>query len=539
MPRSQPSVDRLSKVFSVGVVVSFLLLCGCVPGSGATPDQSDAGRGNPPKNSTDAGVVDETPDSMDAAVKDAGILGEMTPPDAGLFDGGVSMSSDAGDSGPLTGVADHRSGTRLKAIVFQAQGGAMLLKEWFDTKLGTKCQWARGNGSRFFCFPQVRAFNFSDESCTRPAAEAAPGLLAPTVAAVPFNGLTCVTPQALRVSTRVVQGYSKSYRADGTIACEPLNGTKVYESDGELPLTELVGADIIRERRGALAVDVLRSDDGAQHARLVVDEKLGFRCALSVFDQPNPRPHPQCTPDVFYQTLRVNNSTFEDGSCAAPTAYRNSPGMPLLSFLTPEFCDESIGVALTPSDRKYRKVTGPYLGPLFSNSTGSCLPLVGSRPPQFSVGSVLDDTAFVTYRRTLVGGGRLRTVALASPTGEALRDEPFFVDTALDNAPCVPLAVGNVQRCVPIQWLSFQFADENCRIPAFVTDTIPSVLVQFQRNDDVQAFRAIESTQTFIYNLDSGQCAGESLQLLGGKKLYVGGMEIPSTDFAQVGEGQE
>ncbi len=489
------------------------------------------------------GVADE--EGLPPGASDSGSLSEMPLNDAGVDDAGTPFplpGVDAGlsDGGGEAFVADHLSGSRLRAVVDRAEGGAELLKEWYDTKLDTSCQWVKGTDSRFRCLPKAYAFAYANAYCSRPAVAVNLGESPPKFGVIETDIAACRRPKVFRAGAQLASGYLKSTRSDGTTACETFSGYSVYDTTGEVDVSEFVGADGFRERRGALSVDVIRAYDGARHARLIVDASLGFRCFFSYFDDLISRPHLQCKPDMSCLTLRTNGD-FTDPACLEPAAYRPSAGAQLLSRYIQEFCGEPIGVAIEAQQTttRYRRVTGQLMSGIYRGVNGTCTAQPAQSSPRYSLGAEVRESEFVTFARKSNGTGRLTVDELSVPTGEPLRHDTSFADTKFLNAPCVPFLVGTKTRCVPIQWIAFQFADAACTLPAITSDSAAALVIRYPDTGVILAYKAVESNQTMFYGISQDMCVGRSIQLPPRTKLYVAGEQVPSTDFVEITEGRE
>jgi hypothetical protein len=256
----------------------------------------------------DAGTV--SPPVTDASGADADTA---TDPGAALLDGEVS-----------------RSGTRIRRVVHDAGGGAVVPLHMHDLERDVACGFRRFVDGSYRCVPLYDdAVSYSDAGCTQPIAfvydacsTTRPRYFSRGVA-TPACGED-LQVQTYALSDRLAQNVSDHYYSrapDGD--CVAVANER---SEGKLYEVEAVGAEHWAEasvmtfpRGEAAAVEVYVSQDGARELRRVVDRANGWSCLPDGHE-----PDGRCVP----AEVAVAVDVFGDLACMEPAAahYGCAPG---------------------------------------------------------------------------------------------------------------------------------------------------------------------------------------------------------------------
>jgi hypothetical protein len=171
---------------------------------------------------------------------------------------GTCASGDALAADPaIPGVV---SGSRLRAMFYDGGGGALRLRGWFDSELGTQCNFLRARDGQMRCLPSPLAM-FADTACAMPVwrtvgCEPTPRYVTafvPGPASVvyalgePYTGLVRNTGLGICRDTYVRSDSRGSYYATGTeIPPERFVAVAMHEvpiEDGKLVVHTMLGAD--------------------------------------------------------------------------------------------------------------------------------------------------------------------------------------------------------------------------------------------------------------------------------------------------------
>lgn len=98
--------------------------------------------------------------------------GEPGAPEAGLLDRLVRPVGDARAQEAGVPVPTQQSGDRIKARWLVGDDGSRQFLGWWDSELGTECEWLTADDGAHRCLPvtEVQVDHFSDPGCTVPAA---------------------------------------------------------------------------------------------------------------------------------------------------------------------------------------------------------------------------------------------------------------------------------------------------------------------------------------------------------------------------------
>ena len=360
--------------------------------------------------------------------------------------GAIAGCSGDGSSDPTMGGGpgtawDARSGSRLQARYLTGEDGSRVWGGWFDSTRNEPCRVARGEGGRYYCFPEANRAVYKDARCREPAAEHRG--CAHRYTAVARGDRRCGNEtvslweegEALPPGNafRLVNDFCEGPEAAATGPTFALT-RRIPDADLVRGSTELsrpdlrVGPRMINFDDGAVAPLDLH-DGGRSKPCVRVDTTSGSRCLPEslVFAGAGPGPY------------------FADPFCTVPVAHANAPAclVPTLALKV----DASSGCGRV--SEAFR--VGQRLDPREVYSGSDC---VNNRilPGHFYLlGDKVDLTGYPELKVMEDGGGRIkiRTYAAADgipipPLGQHLFDSQL-------QAECkVAIAGDGRLRCLPL-----------------------------------------------------------------------------------------
>jgi hypothetical protein len=368
---------------------------------------------------------------------------------------------------PVVAAGEPVSGTRLQARYLKADDGTRVFHGWFDNVRNEFCRVARGEGGRYYCFPENNPAAFRDNRCREPVGE-------------------------LRACPRRYTGVSRGDRlcSNETLALWeeeegvfPLPSPFRLVNDFCLAPAQPEGPGRYVNLRARIAdsglaagnVDVLQANLRLQ-PRMVRFED-GAVATLGLYDLSRSRPCMRvetsqgirCLPEnVLYVSL--SGPYFSDRACGQPVAHAIAPPcfMPSLALQV----DSSGGCPMVtgafrvePRDRLDPRQV--FWGPTCQN--GMIIP-----GHFYRLSEAMDVTAFPELKVKESGTGRLRVRTFTAGDGVALLALGQHVyDSALDTECQLAVASDGVHRCLPLTGpvlnaedsVQSAFADAGCTLP--------------------------------------------------------------------------
>lgn len=365
----------------------------------------------------------------------------------------------------------YRSGTRLRAYVYDGGDGASVLSTWFDSELVLYCRFRRTTDGTYRCVPPFGSFAFADDACT----DAVLAWGTPALGTIPPGRFVAAptrvddpVPAAYEVDFTDVRTAAMLYthRPDGS--CVPLTGDGVfsYARFTSVEMSVFVGAEDRTIGAGRVVGHELVGEDGSWQALRLEYAVRSWDCGT--WTEGDLR----CVPD--YVALRYGMD-FGDSACLVPVAQGSGSWNP----------------------RAVRAVDEPFPGRIYEIGTETagftqvgamCLP--AGRPGFWEIGPEIPDAELAAV--VSVDGdtsGRLTVRYLSSdPDGLAVRREiaPFFDHSR--GTPCRPWWTSSGVICIDagMQMIYVQFfGDAACSAPLVYIEptagssepTIPSVVV--------------------------------------------------------------
>lgn len=298
------------------------------------------------------------------------------------------------------------SGSRLRAIVLDAGGGAVSFAGWHDRELDVDCRFEPTDGGAMRCLPtEAGMVVYADEACTTPIVLAWPGTAcgAPRFArAGRLPGDACAaTPTALFAVGAPLES-DVAYAAFGG-ACQRLPGVgaDLFALGPAVDPATLATADQVgvEPRGGGLLARVLATPDGATQVIEALDA-TGVDCARYRL----PTGEDVCLGATASTGAAVR--VFEDDACATPVpaAY--------------DACDAEAPAAII-ADGGQLRLPGPRIvGGLHVGSPGACGP--DSRYTGYELGRPATAADFPAMSAVRLGSGRIKAVYGGDPGGGLL-----------------------------------------------------------------------------------------------------------------------
>lgn len=275
----------------------------------STTDPGPSGHGN--QGTGGDSVASGT--ARDASVADRDAADKPTA-DAASGDGGMTAPTLDGEV--------SRSGTRVRRVIYDGDGGAVIAIAMHDLQTDVDCRFDRFVDGSLRCIPtEDDALNFSDAACTKGIVflvDLCPAHPRPSYASHGVATPACgedMKYETYAVSSRIAQVGATAYSKDANGNCV---GSPNERTDGKYYEAEAAAADVWAEAtimtyaRGKDAeVEVYASDDGARQLRRVVDLKNNWQCTP---DERDPDGH--CVP----AQIGVAVDVFSDTACSEPAA---------------------------------------------------------------------------------------------------------------------------------------------------------------------------------------------------------------------------
>lgn len=342
-------------------------------------------------------------------------------------DGTQALGLSGPDGGSPTGNTEpFQSGSRLRAKVWDAGGGARMFWSWYDTALRVPCDFALGADGEFYCFPQgPEASSFIDANCTEPSlwVDSCP-LTDRFVRVSSLSAAGCGYPEVTDPG-RYVELYevvgetsveTPYYGTPDTCRSGPQSSGRAYRLR-PVPSASLVQGRLVLEPRGdGLAVWRVHAEDGAGQD-------------LTIFDTAR---QDKCTPifglDQCLNTARVSEIYgLLDRQCITPLASLREPDQcPAVEVILERAAPN--GPLCQSSGAQLRELGPAYRDVAYENASGQCSVRTGLQPPNLvQAGPVITQSRFPTVADRRVGVGPVQLQRWYSPQGDPLPAGSFFI----------------------------------------------------------------------------------------------------------------
>lgn len=381
-----------------------------------------------------------------------------------------------GSGGGPTGPATYGNGSRLRARVLDAGGGAAQFVSWFDTQIQQQCWMAKHEDGSTRCLPIGPSIAYRDAACTDPVAYTAPCWPEPSFLSeqVSQAELGCVSASGEQASI----GQDRTYRVRSVGAPADMPSTLYFDYSGcspfqppaeatihEIGAVEPAGSFVAAAYEeepvaGGLVLQREVADDGAWVARGLKNESGGFCGAVKLGDE-----H-RCVPG-FSALL---DTKYSDASCTEKVASYASvkQGCPAPAYI-PSYVQDPSGCG---TQLELLSV-GPELEPaMVYTYSPDCKPLAPADPSPvyYAPGAPLDPATFPPLAVGLRGSERLRIEGLEAVDGTWLSHGERFVDTEIGGGvTCEPFYFPDgAYRCVPQSYVNaspIYHADDACAVP--------------------------------------------------------------------------
>jgi hypothetical protein len=396
---------------------------------------------------------------------------------------------------------DFASGTRLKAHVWDV-GGALVLRDFFDTALGASCAFTEngvfhlGPGPAYYCMPLIAARHdpgagpFADDKCTVPLGISPLGEPAAYVVIAPVDACQGA-PVVHRAGARKT---SFPYTLDGGACTNALSALTTQEIGDVVPLETFARAnehpdDATRGIAGRVGALVAESSDGAHFTVGGYD-----RVRREVVRADGPANGPLRWVPARVAFVGAGQTTYGDAACseAVATKAAHDAACPLSAAL--------VFTGNCADTTTFHALGAPVEGGRLHarDEAGACGPEEAAGTLAFEVAEAIDPSAFAAAPVLQVGGPSVFRRGFAGPDGGDAIAWSDVVDGTTGEA-CTPTAAADgVTRCLPSASAGIDlFADEGCTTPAYaepLTGCERDAGPRFVRQDDPAGGRAFEVT---------------------------------------------
>lgn len=368
--------------------------------------------------------------------------------------------------GSLVSDRTHRSGTRLRARLWEADG-VSILRDWRDSALNLFCRFARASDGAMRCLPVDSQFvsEYADPNCTAP--QVRPGSqLRPEPFVVRVAEQPCPSGHVLEyfeLGAERVDPTGFRLEGDRCVAVQNPGYPRVFELVPVDP-SRFARATETRESHNELDLSLLVSDDGARQPVDLYDHRRDARCTILHNRSNRVDFDTHCAVNETFGAL----SSFSSATCSGRAAW--GPTHVDGSCREPGFClfDEARVMACDPNYSVW--TLGPATTAYSRGPGGTCTAL--GPLPGIAIHAALTEiplTDLPAVRVSTLGLGRLRAL-IVTPSGTTLPLTPSdlggaFWDSGLQTR-CTPTVFADgMTRCVPDQVrgsYASTFADALC-----------------------------------------------------------------------------
>lgn len=435
-------------------------------------------RSNSPSSlESDAGSRDASMDApSDAAELDAAAEPDATEPDAAESDAETPHEDELDPGAPL-----FRSGTRLRARVFQHAQEPVAYEGLYDSELGVDCRFRHAEDRHVYCLPDVSSTLegypiYADANCTqlatleRAACQEAPRFH--LLQEYACDGRT-------RVFNVSPNGSNTWYEPNARGACVAQTdpGRRAFPLTEEVPLSRFVHAELKRTRKSlegeALVREIWAGSDGSLATRGAASVSHGACEPSSVLDPTDHTAPLRCVPEL--RAHRANQTFFADATCTEPAAYTTPVAETcetpeLVLDLAPEGKNCQIGGRPKQLFRTQKKLLAAY-------TVDYDLACVAAEHPElsgfsyFAIGADFPTHTLPEVSLGAVGEGRVKPLLWQNQAGQPLAQvlsavgnaSPLLWDDTLETR-CEPLLFKGKWLCAPPHAL-VAYEDAQCERP--------------------------------------------------------------------------
>jgi hypothetical protein len=483
---------RIQAALSYALLANAAVGCGEQPGTAVPAHPGDA-------MSLEVDATDGvSPDARIEATEDVGraTLDAAPTPSAG----GSALSR-----------FDERSGSRLRAVWYEAPGGAALFAGWQDTRLDQRCGFAWGADARLRCLP-VFTFDASESQC---------------------SGHTCnfaTRPYGVRDDFQTCPASRAIYQR---VAAHPQPGRPDAYDIAEVAPETFVAADLVRGRGDELAPLTLTAEDGASAPWAWQDLRNDVECTFAALETgavTSSRPtRLHCVPR-WEGSWSADDGRFADAACQTPAVELSAN-----PACGARFVRGYRGQCHAGPGSIYR--VGKPVAQTYAGSPGACLAIDASRSPSFELGAAVPPDQLGAAEPHLDGSGRVQAIVLDRGGAQARWG---LWDRELATV-CQPSAVGGPLVCLPQvdrrQLRLATFADAACTQPVLVEQAGCSPPRFYGEAADARAIRRVTQPHTgpvFDSYGPDGACAPALVER--GQVAYRLGDLLPRDSFAPLSE---
>ena len=399
------------------------------------------------------------------------------------------------------------SGSRLRAMVEQADGGPALFRGWYDSTFQSACDFTFAEDGALRCLPIPGTLQvaFADALCTERIFLGG-ACDVPRHAAVELPSQDddpCAWPEyryeVYEVGEELHPSEVHFGNGDGTCGEAVPAGTAVVHAIGAKASADaFVRASFEDEPRGPrLAVRYLVGEDGSRQFTSILDGST--ECwPHALVDG-----HERCLPADGY--AYAPGYRFADAACTDVVAHdprrpmEDCPAATLILRWEPGECGEWGTESLLEAGAPLAPDGG------FHFVDGACAPIdhgAEGQPFLLTLGPAVDVSAYPEVLRQEVGTGRIRSQVLTTESGEALGMPDGHFDLEADRDCYATDFEDGTKRCVPVGAAQLQdnFADPAC------TDEVVQV-------DDVIP-ECPEAPPAYAYRIATTACASLVAEVL-------------------------
>ncbi|MGE3674545.1 MAG: hypothetical protein AB7K71_33045 [Polyangiaceae bacterium] len=419
-------------------------------------------------------------------------------------------------SGPSAAPAS-KPGTRLSAIVLEAEGVHTPPQRWFDTLLKVECDFYQ-TGENYHCLPDSAWIVYADPECTQPLLEVDDSVPENT----PVVGLG---DEPFGHCGETLDGKPLTLRAFmagkelpprtvyGPFDCKPSEShDTLREVVEEMPMDRFVSAkSVTLPIEGRFDAKVLYADDGTRDYYALYDRKLetNVSASLGVFQ-------PTYTSDL--------REAFSDEACSQSIG-------PADTYCSADYASQNVetdGCTMTAELWKLAKTGEKAYELVGSEDNRTC------QKTYYPALKATKQVAWSTLARSdrrVDGDGRIRTVWDRALGGSAdlrwysLFDSKFGLD-------CYLSSFGNdLYRCVPRSTRSREFLDADCATPIIPEQGCVEIMSSF--GGSREGWFRIADRETIGHHYESTTSGGcERVDDEAPRTVLVAGEQITRDELA-------
>ncbi len=509
---------------SSGCLVLVVLL-GCSDGSSPSPDGgggmvgNEAGVGGAPGTGGGPGTGGVT--GTGGGTGGVPGTGGTANPDGGAAGAGGTAIPDGGavDAAPAAPLPDFASGTRLRAMVYQATGGAKQWHGWYDNQLKSVCTFAGAEDGATRCLPTGEYTSYyADAECKTPVYHHNGTCAKP--AFVWVSGDTCGNTRPIYDLGAAITPAALYYRPGLTCSPTEIPGNGTLHALTKRPASDFVPATQVNDARGngGLAMTFLKAADGAIQPVEMFDNVRQTQCRPGIYATAANSFADRCVPSA-QAIASAGTAFFSDATCATLLAHTNTcleNKVKVEVLVTLDYSD----VCAPKYVYSYAELGAKWSGQVHQGSPAQCSVTNITAFTQFQIGAAITPASLPQLTTVDVGTGRIKARYFKSSSDERLIFSTF-VDSDSGQA-CRPLLTSDGLRCVDSRSSDYSsYSDDQCqkqvvyvgkpamgctaKPPAITTASISPVDVCQPNHHRVFSVGAAIGSQS-VYTLNQGVC---------------------------------